>query len=92
MEIGQKAVNDLEFVARAKENVGLARMRRKGFTMGILGEVLKRTSRGGADGNNTISRLLRGVDRFGGSWRKCVTLCVKVDVFQPFRANRLKRS
>ena len=24
VEIGQKAVNDLEFVARAKENVGLA--------------------------------------------------------------------
>jgi hypothetical protein len=56
VEIGQKATNDLEFVAGAEEDAGLAGMSRQGFTTGDLGAVLERTRCGGANGNDAIPR------------------------------------
>ena len=57
VEIGEEAADDLEFVAGAEEDVGLAGMSCQRRTMGDLGAVLKRASRGGADSNDAISRL-----------------------------------
>ncbi len=57
MEIGEEAADDLEFVSRAEEDAGLAGMGLQRLTLGDLGAVLEGTSGGGADGNDTISRL-----------------------------------
>ncbi len=57
MEIGEETTDDLEFVARTEEDAGLAGMSGQRLTVGDLGAVLKRTGRGGTDGNDAISGL-----------------------------------
>ena len=56
MKVGEKAADDLEFVAWAEEDVGSAGMCREGFTVGELGTVLERSSGRGAYGDDAISR------------------------------------
>ena len=92
MKISDQTADDLEFMAWAEENVGLAGMCRESFTLRELGTVLKSPSGGGAYGDDAISRLSRGVYRLGGGWRKCVMLGVKADIFQIFRADWLESS
>ncbi len=57
MEIGEETADNLEFMARAKEDAGFPGMSRQRLTVGNLGAVFKSTGCGGADGNNAISRL-----------------------------------
>jgi hypothetical protein len=57
VKVGKKAADDFEFVAGAEEDAGLTGMSGERFTVGDLSAMFKRTSCGGADGDDAISRL-----------------------------------
>src|SRR5258707_3078076 len=92
MEIGEEAADDLEFVPRTEEDVGLAGMSCYRLAVGDFGAVFERSSRRSADCDDAISRLQRGVDSFGGRWRKGVVFGMKTYIFQPFCADGLEGS
>jgi len=92
VEIGEKAADNLEFVAWAEEDAGLAGMGCHRLAVGYLGAVFERSSRRSADCDDAISRLQRGVDSFGGRWRKGVVFGMKTYIFQPFCADGLESS
>ena len=57
MEVGEEAADDVEFVAGAEEDAGLAGVRGERFAVGDLGAVLEGAGGGGAGGDDAISRL-----------------------------------
>ena len=57
VKVGEEAGDDMEFVAWAEEDAGLAGMSLQGLTVGGLGAVLKCACGGGADGDDAIPRL-----------------------------------
>ena len=57
VKVGEEAADDLEFVAWAEEDAGLAGMSLQGLTVGDLGAVLKRAGSGSADDDDAISCL-----------------------------------